>query len=247
MIKRVVFALMLICVASTLSSIEKRVEPFDRVAISVSADVFISQADVSRVVLNGNLAKHVRVKVRGGELKVYKKPFFFLRTMFLFNQKLDVYVYTQQIRAIQISGSSEVSSTDVLTGEEFSLFVSGSASTNLKIDVDRVRINISGSADVELDVKADELFTKVSGSTDLKYYGQVEKAEYKISGSADVKAFDLQSVQTRIDASGSADIEVNVAESLDIDISGSVDLQYKGDGKIGRIETSGSANIDKVD
>jgi hypothetical protein len=67
----------------------------------------------------------------------------------------------------------------------------------------------------------------------------------KISGSGDVKAFGFDAKKADITISGSGNVEVNVAESLEVVISGSGNILYKGSPAVINSQISGSGKLIK--
>ena len=75
---------------------------------------------------------------------------------------------------------------------------------------------------------------EASGKVKVSLSGQVDEQILAVSGALQVRNFHLQSKRTFIDVSGSSDMEINCSETLDIDVSGSSTVYYKGHPHINR-------------
>jgi hypothetical protein len=107
-------------------------------------------------------------------------------------------------------------------------------------------IEVSGSSDVGTigNFKFDDLGITISGSADMVLAGSAKNMNMKITGSGDLRGYDLPCDSARITISGSGTGKVNVQKLLDVNISGSGDLIYKGNPSV-TTRISGSGRVQR--
>lgn len=104
-------------------------------------------------------------------------------------------------------------------------------------------LELSESANVTAtNIDSTKMDITLSGSGNIKFSGKTTQQYINISGSGNYSAFDLESDNTKIVLSGSGDVFVNVKENLDIDLSSSGSIEYKGRPRIIQ-KVSGSGSI----
>jgi hypothetical protein len=99
---------------------------------------------------------------------------------------------------------------------------------------DLEQVEASGSSEIisNGDIDLDRLEVDISGSGELRLTGTVDEMIIDASGSIVVRNFDLVTTSTFIDISGSGDLEVNCTDLLDIKVSGSATIKYRGNPQI---------------
>jgi hypothetical protein len=105
--------------------------------------------------------------------------------------------------------------------------------------------SMSGSGNVQLEVECDEISASMSGSGNMNLKGDTGRFHVQISGSGDVEAFELNAREVDANISGSADIRVTANEILRARVSGSGDIQYRGNPTKIDSKSSGSGSISK--
>jgi hypothetical protein len=98
-----------------------------------------------------------------------------------------------------------------------------------------VSSNIAGTADVS-----------VSGSGKVEASGTANEIKATISGSGKILAADLEVDKCEVRISGSGDVEINVKNDLDAQISGSGSVTYKGNPSRVNSHASGSGHVRKM-
>jgi hypothetical protein len=141
---------------------------------------------------------------------------------------IKVYITAPEFRNLEASGASTFSNTDVITGNEIKLGLSGASNANLNVNVNKLNVEASGASEIE--VKGKAVYFAVDGS-----------------GSTSVSAFQLISENAEIELSGAGDAKVFVSKSLKADISGAGDVQYKGNPATVNKEISGAGSVSKAD
>jgi Putative auto-transporter adhesin, head GIN domain len=107
-------------------------------------------------------------------------------------------------------------------------------------------IDVKGSSEIGTigSFKFDDLGINISGSANMIMAGSAKNLNLKISGSGNLRAYEMPCDSARITISGSGMGQVNVLKLLDVTISGSGDLIYKGNPSI-TTRISGSGRIRK--
>jgi hypothetical protein len=111
---------------------------------------------------------------------------------------------------------------------------------------ERLAVRISGSGDATIGgLSATTLAVTVSGSGDIEAAGTVTRQEISISGSGAYAAEGLASREARVSASGNGRATVRVADTLDVQISGSGDIAYIGTPRVAT-DISGAGKVNRL-
>ena len=146
----------------------------------------------------------VITEVKGGVLKIYEKNG---------NWKKGsgtIYISYRSINGLSLSGSADVKCRDRISGREVAIKCSGSG-------------NLTASS-----IDANQLVAQISGSGNLYLAGDVDSQILKISGSGNIEADDLECDDTQAQISGSGNMSLVAYDRLDVRISGSGNIRYRG-------------------
>ncbi len=203
---------------------QKSVTSFNSVEVHGSMNLLVRQdsSNTVKIEADENLLDLIEVYTDGNTLIVRTRDGYNLAP----TKEIIVYTSAPEFRSIAVSGSGEVRSDNVLSGNELSLHVSGSGNIAMQVDVPKVESHVSGSGDVMLK-------------------GNAKDFQATISGSGNVKCFDLTTDNTTLHLSGSADAQITVNQKLDIQVSGSGSVKYKGNASVSQ-HVSGSGSVEKV-
>lgn len=199
----------------------RRLDPFDGIGVGVHADVYYTQGNSNEIRIEGE-ERDVRdliTEVRDGVLQIRYDNQRIRRS------KLTIYVTSEELESVKISGSARFEVGEPLVADEMELAVSGSGSIIFnRLTSDEVDIKISGSGSIDLeDGTADELGISISGS-----------------GSLDAEQFDVSECSASI--SGSGEVRIMVRDELDVRLSGSGRLYYNGNPEVNSV-SSGSGKV----
>ena len=107
-------------------------------------------------------------------------------------------------------------------------------------------LKVSGSSSVALHgVHDDHLTLDVSGSAVIRSDGAVGQLDIDVSGSGNVELDQLAAERASVTVSGSANVVVAVSRALDVHISGSATVTYRGDPPDVKQDISGSGRLVK--
>jgi hypothetical protein len=109
-------------------------------------------------------------------------------------------------------------------------------------DIESIEASGTGEIISNGDIDLDKLEVNSSGTHTLTLTGQVDEMKINASGTIVVRNYELITTSTFIDISGSGDLEVNCTDLLDITVSGSATIKYKGNPQIVQ-DVSGSLEL----
>jgi hypothetical protein len=205
-----------------LISEDRTVSGFDRLDVSGGGDVTIIQdgSESLTIQTDDNVMQYVTSEVRGGTLYI---GLHFADLHTVIPSALHLTVHVKDLTGINTSGSWEVTSESIQTGN-LDIAVSGSGKVTIQsLIADKLTLNISGS-----------------GSANLA--GKVTSQQVSISGSGDYQAGDLQSQDTRVNVSGSGRVTIWATDTLIGSVSGSGGINYYGSPKV-TFDQSGSGHL----
>lgn len=165
----------------------------------------------------------------------------------------DVEIVVQKEQSLELEGDDNLLpliKTEVNNGV-LSINNEKSFSTKNKL---RVRISVpnlegistSGASDiVASDVKSQDFKIDMSGASNLQISGETYKLDVDLSGAGEVDAKDLHARIVSVHSSGAANADVYASEELRADVSGAGNVNYYGDPKTVKEDTSGAGTISK--
>ena len=135
-------------------------------------------------------------------------------------------MHSKSLKAIAVSGASEIISNTLMSSNEFELA-------------------LSGSSEISLILNTGNLVTKSSGSSTINLVGQARKHDVDMSGSTELNAFDFVVNEYILESSGASNCRINALTSLITNTSGTSEIVYKGNPKDIKSNKSGVATIEK--
>jgi hypothetical protein len=231
--------------AAAQTSETRSVGSFNGVESGGSFETRLQRGDEEsvKITAEGIDPKKVITEVKSGILKVY------LQKGSYRNIKVKVLVTFKNLESISNSGSGSLISESEFSAKSMKLSFSGSGNASLKgkIKADETNIQVSGSGSVNLGtLETGSLNLAVSGSGELQIASGIARSEnIQISGSGSLNAFGLQSETCAIAVSGSGSASLTVTKTLDGSVSGSGNVNYKGDAAIVNSTIRGSGRIHK--
>jgi hypothetical protein len=197
---------------------------YDKVSVAGSFDVQLVRGEEGDITLKGeeNLLEYIEVYVKNNVLILKVKDNINLSSSW--NKTITIEVPVNEIAGVKLSGSGDISTQTTLKATDFNAAVSGSGDISLSIEATNLYIQVSGSGDIDLSGSAEDLSVKVSGSGDVNAYGVVAQ-------------------DATVTVSGSADVTLTVKGTLNAKVSGSGDIQYKGNPKKVASKVSGSGDV----
>jgi hypothetical protein len=239
-----------------------------KISFRVPGKLYLRQGATQKVEIEGDkdVIREIDTEVDGSKLIIGKEGKWF-DWSWNDNDRVNVYITVKDIEAVSVAGSGDLIGETKIVSSNLDLNVSGSGSLKLDVEVSGdLEADVSGSGDIDIKGKCRDFNSNVSGSgkvqmnvaiNDLadfgvsgsgKIYasGSASRVKTSISGSGKVLAADLQAISCEVRISGSGDVEINVKDQLDANISGSGSVSYRGNpGKVNS-HASGSGRISKM-
>lgn len=206
-------------------TVERSTGDYDHITASGFFDIELVPGKEGNLILEGeeNILKHIITKVEGNKLIIKLEKGYQLN-LSSHNKGISITVPIEVISSLTCSGSGDI------TGRK-------------TIKTDRFETTMSGSGDVSLNIDARSVTANMSGSGNLTLNGRTTDLSIKISGSGDVEAYGLTAENVEAVVSGSANIEVTATQMIDARVSGSGDIDYRGNpGKV-ITKVSGSGDV----
>ncbi|SMC56520.1 head GIN domain-containing protein [Cellulophaga tyrosinoxydans] len=209
-----------------ITTIKKSVGDYESLDMAGFFDVKLIEGKEGNITITGeeNLLEYIVTEVKDGKLILKTEKGVNLQPSHRNGIKITIPV--EQINSVYLSGSGDITSEKTLTADSF-------------------KATISGSGDISLDLAVKELKTSISGSGDIELTGNTDTFDLSISGSGDIDAFKLAANHVDVSVSGSGDIEVTANKSIKARVSGSGDINYRGNPEKVDTKSSGSGDISK--
>ncbi|MGB3182678.1 MAG: head GIN domain-containing protein [Cyclobacteriaceae bacterium] len=195
---------------------------FSKLDVSGAYTIYLKKGDKPDVKVEGPEEKMETVKItkRGDMLEIGMKKG---KYKWKDNDDVTIYVTYTSLEEVILSGASNISSEEAIKADKFRLKVSGAGTVNMDIDANSITSDISGA-----------------GSITLKGTATSQMVEF--SGAGSYKAYDLESDDVEVDASGAGTIQVHASDSLKVNASGVGSVKYKGEPATD-INTSGMGSV----
>jgi len=206
---------------------ERAVGSFKSVSSSGSFDIYVSSAATPAVKIEAeeNLLPYIETYVDGDKLYIDTKDGYWLDN----KRAMRVFVSAPEFTSIHSSGSGNIIGETKITNPH------------------KLALSVSGSADIKMEVDAPEVEAEVSGSGDIRLQGQTKIFKTGVSGSGDIHAMDLLAEETSVQITGSGDADVYASVALDVAVTGSGDVRYKGGGQLRKSNIAGSGKVTKLE
>ncbi|MBN2245900.1 MAG: DUF2807 domain-containing protein [Candidatus Aminicenantes bacterium] len=208
---------------------ERDVSGITGVKVSNQGDLKIELGDREKLVIEAedNLIEYIETYVEDGVLKIGTEPNINLRN----KKPIRYYLTARKLVYLATSSSGDIEAP-ALRADDFTVKVSSSGDIEIdELEAEEVSVGISSSGDVTIDtLESGSLTIRISSSGDLKIgRGNVKTQDINISSSGNYEGSLVESLRTEVKISSSGDAKVWVTEYLDVHLSSSGDLYYKGD------------------
>ncbi|WP_299528748.1 head GIN domain-containing protein [Ulvibacterium sp.] len=208
-------------------TIERSTGDYDAIAVSGWFDVNLVDGNEGELTLKGedNLLEYIKTEVKNGKLVIKTEKGVNLKPS-KWNEGIVITVPVESVSSISLSGSGDIVGKTTIKASSFETAMSGSGDITLSVEANSINASMSGSGDIRLKGKADEF-------------------DVSVSGSGDVEAYSLEAENVEATVSGSANIQVTANQRLRARVSGSGDIEYRGNPEKIDTKTSGSGDISR--
>lgn len=195
---------------------------FDRLELAGAARVILVQGERDQAFIAGDADVQKNVEVELADRQLVIRPTGGWK--FWHSNKLFVQVEMRQLRALSISGASDVQAPGPLRVEQLKLSISGAGLARLE------------------QLQAKQITFTISGAGDGQLGGRVDDLALQISGKGKVIADRLQAKSARVNVSGIGNVLLWVTDDLSAHISGIGSVDYFGNPSVQR-SVSGMGSI----
>ncbi len=220
-------------------TVDRTVVGFDKIESSIGADMDITVGGEFKVTLTGddNIVELVETRVHGRTLEIDSRK--------NFSTRRDVKLTVSMPKLTELSdGGSGTVVVHKLSGDEFTLDISGSADVTCEGTARKLRIDVAGSGKAEFSgLACDRVNVELAGSGDITLTGTSKELEIEIPGSGNVDARELKCDDVTASIDGSGNIDVWADQSLDGSVNGSGDIYYWGNATDISRDVNGSGRI----
>ncbi|MFD2824757.1 head GIN domain-containing protein [Lacinutrix iliipiscaria] len=207
-----------------VTTITRTTSDYDGVSCAGSFDYILVEGEEGQITIEGeeNLLNYIVTEVKGNKLIVKTENGINLSTSF--NKTIKITIPYKDISEVSLAGSGD-------------LWNKGT------IKASNLDISLAGSGDVVLNIEATSVEGSLAGSGDLTLKGRTTNLEASVAGSGDFHGFDLDADNTEVSVAGSGDAEVVSNTMLKARVSGSGDIEYKGNPSREDTKVNGSGDI----
>ncbi|PWG79896.1 head GIN domain-containing protein [Pararcticibacter amylolyticus] len=205
------------------AAVTKDLERFSKISVGGALKVFIKQSDKSSVSIEAdeNVLPLIKARVSGETLEVRQE------TNLCNAGEVKVYITSPEFKALDLSGAVEVANGSPVNGEKLDLSLSGASKADIRVNVEELR-------------------TEASGACEINLQGRANRHHVEMSGAGSLKAPGLQVADYHIEGSGACKLSIHATESLDVNSSGAVVVEYKGNPQRINNNSSGASHLKKL-
>ena len=207
-----------------MTTITRTTSDYDAISCAGSMDYILVSGEEGKIRIEGeeNLLKHIITKVKDGKLIVKVEQGVYLKTSL--NKGIKITIPFKDINEVSLAGSGDLWNKDTIRSSQLD-------------------VALAGSGDVVLDINTTSVEGSLAGSGDLTLKGKTTNLEANVAGSGDFDAFDLESDNTEVSVAGSGDAKVVSNEMIKARVSGSGDIEFKGNPSKEDTKVHGSGSI----
>ena len=197
------------------------IDGFTGVKACCSMDIELAEGPFNiRVEAESNLQEFIKTEVSGRRLEIgYTDDANFKST-----EPIKVYVTLPKLEYLKASSSSTVTGTSDFHGDD-------------------LEVEVSSSATAVLTFIGEDVTTDASSSATLRLAGRANRIDADASSSSRIDAGKMETRDGRADVSSSADIILNLSESLRAKASSSGSVTYYGNPSEVNSDTSSSGSV----
>lgn len=209
-----------------MTTTTRTVSDYDKVGLTGFMDVKLVSGQEGNIEIKAeeNLMEYIVTESKNGRLEISVKKGYNIEPSG--NNQIMITVPFRDLDAVHLTGSGDITSSDVITAENFETKVTGSGDVKLRLNSRNAKASVTGSGDIALS-------------------GSAQDFDCNVTGSGDISAFDFECERVNATVTGSGDITVYASEELRASVPGSGDIKYKGDPKKEDFKTFGSGSISK--
>ena len=204
---------------------QRSTSSYDKISCAGSMNYILIKGTEGKITVEGesNLVSYIITEVNGNTLTVKTEDGVNLNPST--NRDIIITIPFEDISDVSLTGSGNLTNHDVIKAKN-------------------LNTSITGSGDVVLDIETKNVEGRITGSGDLTLKGKTDNLNVNVTGSGDFHGYGLDAKNTEASITGSGDVEVISTEVFKGRVSGSGDIDYKGNPKKEDTKVSGSGSIE---
>ncbi len=222
----------------------RKLQEVDGIVLLGSGDVTVTLGNKEEITVYApeELIPYLRTEVEDGTLYIGKRKRGWKKFKF-FNEKVRYNLVVKSLKNISITGSGDVIA-EKLSSNFSTISVTGSGD----IDVNQLLsknadIKVTGSGDIDINNNsADVLGVAIHGSGDVSIRGKTDELDVAIHGSGTFDGNELRADEVVVNIHGSGDADIWAIDRLNVHLTGSGDVIFRGDPSI-RSKSTGSGSV----
>ncbi len=198
---------------------------FDKIELAFSGDIVYTQQAAHQVEIEAaqNILPYIITETKGSKLVLKTRP-----NVNIAGGKVTLYISSPDFSEAVITGSGNFNSVASVSGSSVVLKVTGSGDISIpRLTATQLKAEITGSGNISIQD------------------GSVQKQDLAVTGNGDYYAVDMSSEEALVRISGSGGARLWAHQTLQVTISGSGDVWYKGTPGI-TSSVSGSGKLRKL-
>lgn len=205
-----------------------QIDKFSMINLMVGANVIINQGKTQKIVVTApsKVIKKIDTRIVASQWNIQ-----YTSKKIKLNSPIDIVITVPSLKGVTISGSGNIKIDDFE-------------------DVKLLNISIPGNGDILLGKfsNCERINIDISGYGSIKTSNVIENIKnlsIKITGSGTCDCFNIHSLNADAQITGLGKINIFASETLDAQISGSGEILYRGNAKLGKIKVSGIGEVIK--
>jgi hypothetical protein len=204
----------------------RTVPSFNSIEVSGTISLYLSQGSSQGVAVSAGEEKYnnkIKTEVKNGVLEISTDGGVW-NGFNWGNRKLKAYVTVTDLKQLEASGASYITTSGLIKADGLKLGVSGASEVKGMFNVDNLKLDISGASIVSLS-------------------GNAKKASLNASGASKISGYEMAVEQCHASSSGASNIRITVSGEINADASGGSNIYYKGGGVGKTLNASAGASI----
>jgi len=207
-------------------TVTRKVASFEKLIVSSAITVNIVEGNFDgKITISApeNVLEYIRTDVSNNTLEIGIKSTNGIR--FKNNEKIEITIPHNKLRALKMSGATNLTANHSMKVEEFKLDLSGASKVNLNLVANKIEANVSGASNVNLN-------------------GNVQNFDIEASGASKLDAFSLKANSIDFEVSGASSVKIWAVNNLKGTASGASSINYKEGKSLNKdVKTSGASSV----
>ena len=194
-----------------------------RVEMFCNIEHYTAPSDTVTLEIQPNLVEFITVEESGGVLTVRANR----NISWSGNNTPVLTVGSPALSRVSLAGAGNFTAHETITGDSFSINMSGAGTGTVDLVVERLSVTLSGAGDIRLT-------------------GTADTADISMAGAGRVEALSMQTREADINLAGAGAVRLSCSESLRITAGGVGSVEYRGSPNID-VTRGGLVSVRQVD